>query len=144
MVESASIDKAMHYWRPCGHIGEMEQLDEAVEVSLDYAAVNRSTLVLVTADHGQTAQLLPHTSGLAPLHFAPTGRFARVRTPEGGIMGIGYASNDSPHWEDHTGVQVPLYAAGPGVDSLPHYLLQSEIFHIAATHLRLGESWPVK
>ena len=144
VVESASIDKAMHYWRPCGHIGEMEQLDEAVEVSLDYAAVNRSTLVLVTADHGQTAQLLPHTSGLAPQQFAPTGRFARVRTPEDGIMGIGYASNDSPHWEDHTGVQVPLYAAGPRVDGLPHYLLQSDIFHIVATHLGLGDTWPAE
>ena len=61
-----------------------------------------------------------------------------------GIMGIGYASYDSPHWEDHTGVQVPLYAAGPRVDGLPHYLLQSDIFHIVATHLGLGDTWPAE
>ena len=44
-------------------------------------------------------QLIPYISGLAPQGFAPAGRFARVRTPEGGIMGISYATNDSPHWD---------------------------------------------
>ena len=69
------------------------------------------------------------------------------RTPpdvQGGIMGVSYATNDSPHWEDHTGVQVPLYASGPGADKLPQYLLQSDIFHITATHLGLSDSWPEK
>jgi len=53
-------------------------------------------------------------------------------------MGINYATNDSPHWEEHSGVQVPLYAAGPGVEDLPHFLKQTDVFHIAATHLGLG------
>ena len=144
MVESASIDKAAHYWRPCGSIGEMEQLDETVAVALAFAAENPETLVLVASDHGQSAQLFPPVSDLAPQNFAPVGRFARLRTPEGGIMGVSYATNDSPHWEDHTGVQVPLYASGPGADKLPQYLLQSDIFHITATHLGLSDSWPEK
>jgi len=144
VVESASIDKAAHYWRPCGSIGEMQQIDEATAVALEYASRHPETLVLVTADHGQSAQLIPYISGLAPQGFAPAGRFARVRTPEGGIMGISYATNDSPHWEDHSGVQVPLFASGSGADRLPQFLHQVDIFHVAATHLGLSDSWPGK
>lgn len=142
VVESASIDKAGHYWRPCGSIGEMQQLEEALDVSLEYAAAHPQALVLVTSDHGQSAQLIPRISDLAVQNFAPTGRFARLRTPEGGVMGISYATNDSPFWEDHSGVQVPLYASGPGIEDLPQYLLQTDIFHIAATHLGLSDTWP--
>ena len=144
MIESASVDKAAHYWRPCGSIGEMQQLDESVAVALEYAAEHPSTLVIVTSDHGQSMQLIPQMSDLAPQNYAPPGRFARLRTPEGGIMGISYATNDSPHWEDHTGVQVPLYVSGPGADNIPHYLLQTDVFHITATHLGLSDSWPEK
>jgi len=56
--------------------------------------------------------------------------------------GIGYAANDSPHWEEHSGVQVPLYASGPAAQKLPQFLRQADIFDIAATHLGLSESWP--
>jgi len=142
MVESASIDKAAHYWRACGHIGEMEQLDETLAVALEYAGDHPETLVLVTADHGQPAQMIPNISGLALQNHAPTGRFARVRTREGGIMGIGYATNDSQLWEEHSGVQIPLYASGPGIEKLPQYLHQSDIFRIAASHLGLSDTWP--
>lgn len=142
MIESASIDKAAHYWRVCGHIGEMEQLDETVAVALDYAKEHPETLVLVTADHGQPAQMIPNISGLALQNHAPTGRFARVRTLEGGIMGVGYATNDSQLWEEHSGVQIPLYASGPGIDRLPQYIHQSDVFLIAASHLGLRETWP--
>ena len=34
LVESASIDKQSHVRRPCGHIGELGQLDEAAEVAV--------------------------------------------------------------------------------------------------------------
>ncbi len=120
----------------------MQQLEEALDVALEYAAEHPQALVLVTSDHGQSAQLIPRISDLAVQNFAPTGRFARLRTPEGGVMGISYATNDSPFWEDHSGVQVPLYASGPGIDDLPQYLLQTDIFHIAATHLGLSDTWP--
>jgi alkaline phosphatase len=142
MIESASIDDQAHYWNSCGHIGELGQLDDALQVALDYAEDHPETLVLVTADHGHAAQLIPEISELAPQNYASPGRFARVRTPEGGIMGINYASNDSPDWEEHSGVQVPLYASGPGSDNLPIFMRQAEVFHIAATHLGLSDSWP--
>jgi alkaline phosphatase len=40
--------------------------------------------------------------------------------------------------EEHSGVQVPLLASGPGVGDLPTLLRQADIFGIAAKHLGLG------
>lgn len=140
MIESSSIDKEAHYWRPCGHIGEVGQLDEALQVALDYAKLHPETLILVTADHGQAAHITPQIADLAQQNFASPGRFARISTPEGGVMGVNYATNDSPHWEEHSGVQIPFYASGPGVDDLPNYMQQTDVFHIAARHLGFGDS----
>lgn len=140
MIESASIDKEAHDWRPCGSIGEVGQLDEALQVALDYARNHPETLILVTADHGHGAHITPQIADLALQGFATPGRFARVMTPEGGVMGVNYATTDSPHWEEHSGVQVPVYGYGPGVTDLPNYLHQGDIFHIAAKHLGLDNN----
>jgi alkaline phosphatase len=138
MIESASIDKEAHYRRPCGHIGEVIQLDDATQIALEYGASHPETLILVTADHGQAAHIIAETSNLAPQNYASPGHFARVHTLQGSIMGVNYASNDSPHWDEHSGVQVPIFASGPGVKSLPTFLRQAEIFHISANHLGLS------
>lgn len=137
MVESASIDDQAHYWKACGHIGETGQLDEALAVALAYQQEHPETLVIVTADHGHAAHIVPETSELAPQEYASPGRFIRLVTPEGGVMGINYATNDSPDWEEHSGVQVPVYASGPGVDAFPEYMRQADVFTIAARHLGL-------
>jgi alkaline phosphatase len=137
VVESASIDKQSHLRRPCGQIGELGQLDETVALVLDYARTHPETLVLVTADHGHAAQLVPETSVLAGLGAASPGYFARVLTPEGAIMGINYATNDSAVQEDHSGTNIPLFAFGAGAEALPTFLLQAEIFGILARHLGL-------
>lgn len=142
VVESASVDKAAHYWRPCGHIGEVAQLDETVGLALDYAKRNPETLVLVTSDHGSAVQMVPQKTDLWLQNAAPPGRFARILTPEGGLMGVNYGSNDSPFWEDHTGVHVPLYLAGPRAREVPQFVNQTDVFHLAATHLGLSDSWP--
>ena len=62
MVESASIDKQSHKRNPCGSIGEIAQLEETLAVALDYARSNPETLVIVTADHAQAAQIVPEPS----------------------------------------------------------------------------------
>jgi len=142
MIESASIDKQSHYRRPCGQIGEVSQLLDAVHVALDFLDSNSDTLVLVTADHGHAAHLISDISGLAFLNYATPGRFARVQTPEGSVMGINYASNDSPLWDEHSGVQIPIYASGSGASNLPIFIRQTEIFDISISHL--GLSHPVQ
>jgi alkaline phosphatase len=137
MIESASIDKQSHVRRPCGQIGEVKQLDDTLKLVLEYAAAHPETLVLVTADHSQAAQLVPETSWLAGLNAASPGYFARVRTPEGAIMGVNYATNDSMLQEDHTGADVPLLAYGPGVEDIPITVRQTDIFAIMLRHLGL-------
>jgi alkaline phosphatase len=138
MIESASIDKQSHLRRPCGQIGELKQLDETVKMVLDYARAHPETLVLVTADHSQAAQLIPETSVLAALNAASPGHFARVRTLEGAVMGINYATNDSSSQEDHSGADVPLFAYGPGAEEIPAQIRQTDIFGLMLGHLGLA------
>jgi alkaline phosphatase len=137
MIESASIDKQSHLRRPCGQIGELGQLDDTLKLVLDYARAHPETLVLVTADHSHAAQLVPETSELAALNAASPGAFARVLTPEGALMGVNYATNDSNVQEDHTGADVPLFASGPGAEAIPSSLRQPEIFGLLVRHLGL-------
>ena len=57
-VEGASIDKQDHAANPCGQIGETVAFDKAVQVARAYAAKHPDTLVIVTADHGHTSQIV--------------------------------------------------------------------------------------
>jgi alkaline phosphatase len=138
MIESASIDKQSHLRRPCGQIGEVGQLDETLALVLEYADAHPETLVLVTADHGQAAKLIPETSLFSGMNYSSPGHFARVRTPEGAVMGVNYATNDSPIQEDHSGVDVPLFTNGAGDLKIPSMIRQADIFGIAARHLGLA------
>ena len=69
------------------------------------------------------------------IRFFENGR--RIRTPEGSIMGVNYATNDSNVVEDHTGADVPLFAYGAGASSVPAAVRQTDIFHIMLRHLGL-------
>lgn len=58
-VEGASIDKQDHAANPCGQIGETVDLDEAVQKALEFAQQDGETLVITTADHAHTSQIVP-------------------------------------------------------------------------------------
>ena len=141
MIESASIDKQSHVRRPCGQIGEVKQLDDTLKLVLEYASAHPETLVLVTADHSQAAQLVPERSWLGANAASP-GHFARIRTPEGAIMGVNYATNDSDVQEDHTGADVPLLAYGAAAGEVPAAVRQTDIFQIMMRHLKLAAPRP--
>ena len=141
MIESASIDKQSHVRRPCGQIGELKQLDDTLKLVLEYASAHPETLVLVTADHSQAAQLVPERSWLGANAASP-GYFARIRTPEGAIMGVNYATNDSDVQEDHTGADVPLLAYGAAAGEVPAAVRQTDIFQIMMRHLKLATPRP--
>lgn len=138
MIESASIDKQSHERKPCGSIGEVEQLNEALASALAYADRHANTLILVTADHAQAAQLVPEESLYAafPIPIYSPGKIARIVTPEGGLMGVNYATNNFSH-EEHTGANVPLYANEAGIGRLPTYIRQPEIFTVMRDYLGL-------
>lgn len=138
MIESASIDKESHFRNPCGSIGELEQLNEALESALAFAAKNPRTLILVTADHSQAAQIIPNESLFAqyPIPVYTPGKLARIRTAEGGVLAVNYATNSFPY-EEHTGANVPLFSNEEGVGIVPSFIRQADIFSITRDYLKL-------
>ncbi len=138
MVESASIDKQAHERKPCGSIGELEQLEEALGSALAFAQTHPHTLVMVTADHSQAAQLIPDVSLFAAYSvpvYTP-GKMARIKTPEGGHMAVNYATNNFM-MEEHTGAAVPLFSNDEGLGRIPPFVLQPQIFQITREYLGL-------
>lgn len=138
MVESASIDKQSHARQPCGHIGEVRQLDRALQSALNFAKQHPNTLILVTADHGHAAQIIPDQErfSVGDNAYHSPGAVARVRTPEGSTMMLNYATSVAAD-ETHTGTNVPLLASGPGADAIPVYLTQADINHLMMRFLNL-------
>ena len=136
MVESASIDKQSHQRKACGSIGELKQLDESLAVAMKFAESHPDTLILVTADHGQAAQLVPERTLYSeiPVPVYTPGHVARINTSEGVIMAVNYATNDFVS-EEHTGVNIPLLSNDVGQGSVPAMVTQPEIFDIIKSHL---------
>jgi alkaline phosphatase len=62
-VEGASIDKRDHAANPCQQIGETVGFDKAIGVALAYQRAHPDTLVVLTADHGQTIRISYGTAG---------------------------------------------------------------------------------
>lgn len=138
MVESASIDKQAHERKPCGSIGEMAQLEEALALALRFASRNPNTLIIVTSDHSQVAQLVPDQSLFAdyPVPVFTPGKIARIKTPEGSLMAVNYATNDFIMGE-HTGAAVPLFSNTEGLGRISPFLQQPDIFRIIRGYLDL-------
>jgi len=138
MVESASIDKQSHERKPCGSIGEVEQLEEALASALAFAQTHPHTLILVTADHSQAAQLVPYESLYAafPIPIYTPGKIARIITPEGGKMAVNYATNNFKQ-EEHTGAAVPLFGNSEALGRIPSFIQQPQIFTITRDYLGL-------
>ncbi|HBM87465.1 MAG TPA: alkaline phosphatase [Rhodobiaceae bacterium] len=138
MIESASIDKQSHLRNACGSIGEVAQLEEALQSALGFANKNPETLIIVTADHGQAAQLVP-TESLFDAFGLPVytpGQVMRIRTPEGALMTVNYATNSFLS-EEHTGVSVPVLTNSTG--PFPTMLTQPDLFDIMTDHLGLAD-----
>jgi len=138
MIESASIDKQSHERKPCGSIGEVEQLDEALASALAFAETHPRTLILVTADHSQAAQLIPFESLFAayPIPTYTPGMLARIITPEGSHMAVNYATTNFM-MEEHTGASVPLFSNAEGRGRVPAFVQQPQIFSITRDYLGL-------
>jgi alkaline phosphatase len=138
MVESASIDKQSHARDACGSLGEVEQLDEALKSALNFAEDHPNTLIIVTADHGQAAQLVPTESLFEPYNlpiYSP-GQLVRLRTSSGSLMTVNYATNEFV-LEEHTGVNVPLFSNNE--TPLPTMLTQPDLFSIMTNYLGLAD-----
>jgi alkaline phosphatase len=128
-VEGASIDKQDHAANPCSQIGETVDLDEAVQVALEFARADGHTLVIVTADHAHTSQIIGNDAR------AP-GLTATLKTREGGLMTVNYGTAEEGS-QEHTGTQVRIAAYGPQAVNVSGLLDQTDLHYIIRDALRL-------
>ncbi|PAF48189.1 alkaline phosphatase [Helicobacter sp. 12S02634-8] len=131
-VEGASIDKQDHLANPCGQIGESIDLDEAVKVALDFASKRGDTLVIVTADHAHSSQIID------PKAKAP-GLTATLITEDGALMGISYGNSETDS-QGHTGAQLRIAAYGPAALNFTGLLDQTDVFFIITQALGLTQA----
>jgi alkaline phosphatase len=128
-VESASIDKRDHAADACGQIGETVVFDQAVKKAIDFAKQDGNTLVIATADHGHTSQIVePVTEedlrDIADEKKLPIervrdivypGQTVNLTTADNATMTVSYGTSGDADIEDqtHTGTQVRVAAYGP-------------------------------
>ncbi|MEU1181245.1 alkaline phosphatase [Streptomyces sp. NPDC005820] len=129
-IEGASIDKQDHAADPCGQIGETAAFDKAVEVARAYAAKHPDTLVVTTADHG-------HTSQIVPLEATPPGLSSTLITDEGRQLKVNYSTDTPGRSQEHTGTQVRIAAQGPQAYRVLGVTDQTDLFTTIREALRL-------
>ena len=128
-VEGASIDKQDHAANACGQIGETVDLDEAVQVALAYAQEQGDTMVVVTADHAHTSQIVGS---------AIPGLNTHLLTAEGQPMIVAYGTSAAGGSQQHTGSQVRIAGYGPGAANVIGLTDQTDLFFTAANTLELN------
>jgi alkaline phosphatase len=146
-VEGASIDKQDHASNPCAQIGETVEFDRAVQVALAYAKKHPDTLVIVTADHSHTSQIIPQagaspgrTSVLIGTDAAP-GETSCVVPSDGrastapGCITVNYATSTGGS-QAHTGSTVRVAAVGPQAANVLGLVDQTELFDLMNRALR--------
>nr|CBX80996.1 Alkaline phosphatase [Erwinia amylovora ATCC BAA-2158] len=120
-VEGASIDKQDHAANPCGQIGETVDLDEAVQKALQFARKDGNTLVIVTADHAHSSQIIANDSK------AP-GLTQTLITKDGSPMTISYGNSEEES-QGHTGSQLRIAAYGPHAANVVGLTDQTDLFY---------------
>lgn len=119
-VEGASIDKQDHAANPCGQFGETVDLDEAVQKALEFARKEGNTLVIVTADHAHSSQII-ETDAKAP------GLTQTLTTKDGAPMTISYGNAEEGS-QGHTGTQLRIAAYGPHAANVAGLTDQTDLF----------------
>lgn len=120
-VEGASIDKQDHAANPCGQFGETVDLDEAVQKALEFARADGNTLVIVTADHAHSSQIIA-ADAKAP------GLTQMLTTKDGAPMTISYGNSEVDS-QGHTGTQLRVAAYGPHAANVVGLTDQTDLFY---------------
>ncbi|WP_074011845.1 alkaline phosphatase [Candidatus Sodalis sp. SoCistrobi] len=121
-VEGASIDKQDHAANPCGQFGETVDLDEAVQIALEFARAEGNTLVVVTADHAHSSQII-EADAKAP------GLTQALTTKDGAVMAISYGNSEDAESQGHTGTQLRIAAYGPHAANVAGLTDQTDLFY---------------
>jgi len=123
-VESALIDKAEHNADICGAMGEVDELDDALKVALDYYASNPDTLIVITGDHAHSTQIVPNNSA---------GRqTATVETADGDPMYVAYSTQATG--ASHTGATVRVAAIGPQAANITGLIDETDLYSTLVGH----------
>jgi len=131
-VEGASIDKRDHSADACGQIGETVDLDEAVQAALAFAKRDGNTLVIVTADHAHTSQIVDSTP--------PTSLSTALTTKDGTTLKVSYGTSAAGGSQQHTGTQLRIAGFGPGAANVVGLTDQTDNFFTMANALRLDRN----
>jgi alkaline phosphatase len=129
-VEGASIDKQDHAANPCGQIGETVDLDEAVQEALKFAREKGDTLVIVTADHAHSSQII-YPDAKAP------GLTEALMTKDGAVMAVSYGNSEEVGDQGHTGSQLRIAAYGPRAANVTGLTDQTDLFFTISDALGL-------
>lgn len=125
-VEGASIDKRDHAADVCGQIGETGAMDDAVGVALEFQRRNPDTLIIVTADHAHTSQMI--NARQVPASLAA---YATLKTVDGAPIRVVYGTaTEEGASHGHTGAQVPVWAIGPQAANIQGTIDQTDIFSV--------------
>lgn len=140
-VEGASIDKQDHAGNACGQIGETDDFDQAIAYAMQNVDLT-NTLMIVTADHAHTSQIL----NAQPAYALST----VLKTADGNNMVVSYgtAQEDSRDTDggynggdmEHTGTQLRIAASGPGAQRVIGLTDQTDNFYTIAGALGLATS----
>lgn len=117
VVETEETDTASHRHELRRMVEGIGALDQAAAVVLDFARRDRSTLVLLTADH-------------------ETGGLSLLSGDQGEKLGIRWSTSG------HTGLPVPLFAYGPGAESFAGARDNTDVARILARLLGLEMGKP--
>src|SRR5699024_8004031 len=115
---------------PCWEMGATDDVDEAVEAALAFAQEDGETLVITTADHAHTSQIVyagSDTPGLTPT----------LTTAAGTDQTINYAAADEGESQGHTGTQIRIAAYGPGAANVVGLTDQTDMHFTIADGLGL-------
>lgn len=117
-VESAMVDKQEHGADICGAIGDVSELDDALKAALEFKRRNPSTLIIVTADHSHSTQIVSSNSG---------GRqTATLLTADGDPMSVAYSTQAAG--SAHTGSSVRIAAVGPQAANVTGLIDQTDLY----------------
>lgn len=134
-VEGASIDKQDHVEAPCQQIGETVAFDRAIKVGLDFARHHPDTLIIVTADHAHTSQIVPVPSATDVTR--PGSLSTLLTNVDKSLMTVNYGTRQHGTSQDHTGSEVRIVAQGPQAANVVGVTDQTDLFHTIARALGL-------
>jgi alkaline phosphatase/streptomycin-6-phosphatase len=125
-VEGASIDKQDHAAAPCEQIGETIAFDNAIQVALAFAKTHPKTLIVVTADHSHSSQIVDVGSEIQGLGSILTTKVDKAP------MEISYGTAPKGGSQSHTGAQLRVAAQGPQAANVVGLNDQTELYHVLA------------